>query len=364
MVTPYLSRLNGSAPGSGLRPRARSRFEPPREMPIDGAAFAPVTPAIRELNEAAEMAPAETVPTITGPSQDVTAGSDPAAGTEVRTAGDSATAARPGSPPPGSPRPGPPPPGPPPPGPPPRGPHPPHPPASAHARAASVTAAPAVPEPAGTSSPPAPPAQPAELPRPGGSDQPAPAPSLTPRQGDDHPGRQPRSIPPTPVAIRTEDAQPGRSSSAPATAAAPRPAHTVPPEPVIAPTDRPAAGRPPATAGAPAPAAAAATTATTGTQPQPPAPSRPPVPSPQPPQPPQPPLPSRAVSLRPRGRRHALAAEDTTAGPTEITVTIGRVEVRAPGTAPAPSPRGQREPRRRPPTLDDYLRARSGGRPG
>jgi len=59
------------------------------------------------------------------------------------------------------------------------------------------------------------------------------------------------------------------------------------------------------------------------------------------------------------------AAPRTIEVPTEVSVTIGRVEVRAqeaPATA-APA-RPDRRPRREPPSLDDYLRARSSGRAG
>jgi hypothetical protein len=51
--------------------------------------------------------------------------------------------------------------------------------------------------------------------------------------------------------------------------------------------------------------------------------------------------------------------------PTQVSVTIGRVEVRAaPAPAPAaPAPPAAR-PKREPPSLDDYLRARASGRAG
>ena len=51
--------------------------------------------------------------------------------------------------------------------------------------------------------------------------------------------------------------------------------------------------------------------------------------------------------------------------PTELTVTIGRVEVKLPAAAAAQTPPAPRSrPRRRPPSLDEYLRARAGGLAG
>jgi hypothetical protein len=61
--------------------------------------------------------------------------------------------------------------------------------------------------------------------------------------------------------------------------------------------------------------------------------------------------------------RSAVARTESVDVPTELTVTIGRVEVKVGATpthAPPPTPR----PRRRPPSLDDYLRARAGGLAG
>jgi hypothetical protein len=47
-----------------------------------------------------------------------------------------------------------------------------------------------------------------------------------------------------------------------------------------------------------------------------------------------------------------------------VTVTIGRVEVRAQPPVPAPARPARAAPRRQPPSLQDYLRARAGGRVG
>ncbi|BDB45518.1 MULTISPECIES: hypothetical protein [Mycobacterium] len=47
---------------------------------------------------------------------------------------------------------------------------------------------------------------------------------------------------------------------------------------------------------------------------------------------------------------------------TDVSVTIGRIEVRAPAADAAPTPRQPAGPRRRPPTLDDYLASRTRAR--
>lgn len=64
----------------------------------------------------------------------------------------------------------------------------------------------------------------------------------------------------------------------------------------------------------------------------------------------------------PSGTRHAPGST----ADTEVTVTIGRIEVKAPAAAPAPAPPQPGGPRRRVPSLDDYLesRTRARGRPG
>jgi hypothetical protein len=64
----------------------------------------------------------------------------------------------------------------------------------------------------------------------------------------------------------------------------------------------------------------------------------------------------------PGGTRHGPGP----AADTEVTVTIGRIEVKAPAAAPVPSPPQPGGPRRRVPSLDDYLesRTRARGRPG
>jgi hypothetical protein len=49
---------------------------------------------------------------------------------------------------------------------------------------------------------------------------------------------------------------------------------------------------------------------------------------------------------------------------TEVTVTIGRIDVRVQAPLAPPAPPAAARPRRRPPSLDDYLRARSTGRAG
>jgi hypothetical protein len=81
--------------------------------------------------------------------------------------------------------------------------------------------------------------------------------------------------------------------------------------------------------------------------------------------------PSRAGQAGPPAdRRQALAGphpdQPAAAAPPDVTVTIGRIEVKMPGPEPAPARREPGGPGRRVPSLDDYLtsRTRARGRPG
>jgi hypothetical protein len=71
------------------------------------------------------------------------------------------------------------------------------------------------------------------------------------------------------------------------------------------------------------------------------------------------------IKASPGPSKTVAAQAESPAAPAEpaptISVTIGRVEVRA-ALTPRPSPEGRRE-RRAAPSLDDYLRMRSGGKP-
>lgn len=65
------------------------------------------------------------------------------------------------------------------------------------------------------------------------------------------------------------------------------------------------------------------------------------------------------------GTRRDLLARlrgDPDPAPTHVTVSIDRVEIRAPAAEPAAGPRQERQARRRPQTLEEYMRSRPDGR--
>jgi len=371
MVKPYLSRFRPAGSGPGLRPRPRSRFEPAPASPVDGPGITgpglSLPPALDEAGDvAAELGPDPPHPHLAGPA---------AAHSEWELP--PAQAAVPEPAPPGG----------------------------------EPTPAPA----AATASPPRPSHAPATRPAPGGQ-RPRPARNAPPEPAP--PGGEPT---PAPAAAT---ASPPRPSHAPATRPAPggqrpRPARNAPPEPAPPggePTPAPAA----ATASPPRPSHAPATggsgqqaagnvadfpAARTGTGGQASPGSRPgavaPAPEPAPPEPPpaahrhvgRPGQPADGLADRVQAMArwlrdadaaaHAQATARPPAGPQpagpgrvlawpgpavhpDVTVTIGRIEVKAPAPDPPPAPPRLGETRRRVPSLDDYLesRTRVRGRPG
>jgi len=325
MVKPYLSRFRPAGSGPGLRPRPRSRFEPAPASPVDG-------------------------PGITGPGLSLPPALDEA--------GDVAAEL---------------------------GPDPPHPhlagPAAAHSEWELPPAQAAVPEPAppGGEPTPAPAAATASPPRP------SHAPATRPAPGGQRP-RPARNAPPEPAPPGGEPTP----APAAATASPPRPSHA----PATGGSGQQAAGN---VADFPA--------ARTGTGGQASPGSRPgavaPAPEPAPPEPPpaahrhvgRPGQPADGLADRVQAMArwlrdadaaaHAQATARPPAGPQpagpgrvlawpgpavhpDVTVTIGRIEVKAPAPDPPPAPPRLGETRRRVPSLDDYLesRTRVRGRPG
>jgi hypothetical protein len=346
MVTPYLSRLQRAptAPGA-LRPRQRARFEPPAPAPIDGftALFGPPPPS--ELGTSAEAAaPARTAPDD-GPAQEPSppAGAPPASPGKSSAAVDDLAAARtdpavtptvPAARPPGpatgetsdrhelaggadgparsaAPRPQ----------------SRPQPPPSTQVRPHGV-------DPTGASQGPL-------SPKPAGdrSNPSAPQADLSPAQTRvDHPVRVGHPASPSGSSSRPVPAVPASRLRRAPTAPTSAQAVTEPSPSAALSRDHPLASP------APGPAPIAATAALA------------------------PPLPAsaeRAIGTRvPAPRPVPLPAPRAAEPRTEVTVTIGRIEVRAPAAEAAPAPPGRSGPRRRPPSLDDYLRARARGRAG
>jgi hypothetical protein len=352
MVAPYLSRLRvaesgpGSRPaGSGpsLRPRPRSRFEPAPALPIDGPAGAslglsppPVRPdaelaeveADRELDPPHQQ-PADTVvrPVTVGAQEFRPARAEVPPGQAAGPPSPPATRATPPAD---------------------LGPrqHPPH-------QQPVAPTSPAVPPPP-AASPPGPPPRLAGPPAPAGA-QPAMAISQPGPAGDrPGPGRPgpARDLAPAPPIVAT-GAAPGLRHPAPDRVPAPgagagRPS-TPPPPPAGRP---PPAERPPRradeaiqAAGAPADRVQAMARWLRDADPAQlrvgPAP---------------PPGPHRASSGQ---------AQPVPAAP-DVTVTIGRIEVKIPAAEPGPARRTPSGPERRVPSLADYLesRTRVRGRPG
>ncbi|MGD0239886.1 MAG: hypothetical protein ABSB59_06095 [Streptosporangiaceae bacterium] len=353
MVTPYLSRLRPAEPGPRLRPRPRSRFEPAPTFPIDGPTGTSLgldRPVPAEAEPGGTEAEFEQDPAYRRPAA-------PAAGPD--TGGDQALphvrleaappghAARPRSPRaaqavppaddgrrdnpadrhvahhrPAGPEDGPPPPA-------PDGPAPGAPPP----RLAPVRPAAAVGVwPAGPSVQPA--GEPAELRRIRPEDAPGTV-SVTPG-----PGREPRQAPP---------------DRAPAAAGRPGPGAL--PAPPFPPAERPSnradrasradqAGQP---AGTPSDHVQAMARWLRDAAP----------------------APARAeVTMPPGSPRYVPPARvpdrPAPAASSDVTVTIGRIEVKMPAAEPAPGRRSPAEPGRRVPSLGDYLesRTRARGRPG
>jgi hypothetical protein len=323
-VTPYLSRLRPAGDPALLRPRPRSRFEPAPTLPIDGLTVP--APTVRGLEIAVDREapqPAERLdarrPGASGEglSQPAQAGGEPASvpgyGDGARAAGDRAP--------------------------------------TDHHRATGVGAPsdhqPAAPAPASSrQSPAAGSAAAAAAARPGVRTATRPgaerAEFRSPPLGEPLPSRAAGRSNRGPIAHGRPLAPTAPAQQVPSVPSRPQATGSAPP------TD---AAAPQAATAADPPAAIAQPAATTGVprvmaQPlrvQPPAPPRP---------------------AAPRARRAPLAPGADQAHTTELSVTIGRIEVRA---SPAPEPQRQsaaRGPRRQPPSLEQYLAARATGRVG
>ena len=367
MVTPYLSRLRPAEAGPLLRPRPRSRFEPAPVLPIDGLAIGSLGLSLPAAGDAegadveteldrdpppphpASPAAAAATPGDQGPPAARTAVPEQAAPDEERAPALAARAAR-------SPR---------------REPPPTIPPAgdikpdqnlpSPHLAGPAVAAA----TPGDQGPPPARTAVPEQAPQPG----PAPAAAYASERGYQTPASAEADFRPTPAEAAGREHAPAPWSTI--RRIAPQPRHAPP-------------GQAPVLSAGPG---------RSGAEPTPPEAA--PAESP-------PPVPHRQVDQASRSadadRVQAMArwlsnedaaaarAEPTTrpsmganaeppgrawdwrgpAADTEVTVTIGRIEVKAPAADPAPARSQPSGPRRRVPSLSDYLesRTRARGRPG
>ena len=371
MVTPYLSRLSPAGPG--LRPRPRSRFEPAPTFPIDG-------PAVASLG--LSVPPAE----VTEPGEAEAEWDSP-----DRRSADPATAADSGRE---------------------------LPPARTAAPGAAAPLREPMPAPGpGTARPPPPghipvttpaaggrPRTPApEAPTSDGGPTPAPGPGTARPPGPD---RTPATAPaPAPGGHRVTPARtaapgpatPGQErppSAAVRTASSPRPA----PGPATGDSTQPAVGNTQPAVGQPADFQLASAVSAGGAFPSGRAAGALSRPEPLPPPGPSPAErpgqaadgPAERVQTMARWLRDADVAATRAEGPPgpsirpqparpgrvagwpdqavqpDVTVTIGRIEVTAPAPEPAPARPRPGEPRRRVPSLDDYLesRARARGRPG
>jgi hypothetical protein len=340
MLTPYLSRLQprGTEPGA-VRPRRRQRFEPPPATPIDGPLAAgvdapSVVSSVFEATPAADEAAVE--PTgIDAPVARAVVGSEPPSPIAVETEVESMRAAR------SEPRT-----------------HAPH---RLSATEDSLPPADA-------------PAPPVARHRMDGTDRPAdrrPAAGELELAAEPVPAPELRRDAPALPLVPSDELPPGPRPGRRGRVADPAAAETgvVPPprrhlqaEPAVVRAAAAALPPPPATAPsapripAPADAVAALDRAPREGRPS-------PAHAPRSPEPmwAKSPLPRPAVP--PAGARQRVPAERVEV-PTELTVTIGRVEVKVPPAALAQPQRAAAPPRRHTPSLDDYLSARARGLKG